>query len=60
MRSWYMDNEPTDQREPHQLNPPEPLTSAELFQKTGVEYFALSAESYQTDGILDKVSFLKK
>lgn len=55
MKSWYMDNESTDQRLPHHLVPPKYLTQEDLTTKTRVEYFALNADTYKTDGILDKI-----
>lgn len=45
-----MDNSSQDQREPHQLDPPQFLTEKELFKKTGVEYFKLNADSFKEDG----------
>lgn len=55
MRAWYMDNDPSDQRLPHMLNPPEFLTPDDLKAKTGVEYFKLDAKSYAEDGDLDRL-----
>uniref|UniRef100_A0A336MGM1 Acireductone dioxygenase n=1 Tax=Culicoides sonorensis TaxID=179676 RepID=A0A336MGM1_CULSO len=55
MRAWYMDNLETDQREPHMLDPPQFLTEKELFEKTGVEYFAINADTYVEDGKLDEL-----
>lgn len=42
VRSWYMDDDPGDQRLEHQRNPPEYLSLDELFAKTGVEYFKVN------------------
>lgn len=39
---WYMDEETTDQRLEHHLNPPQFLEVDELFNKTGVEYIKVS------------------
>lgn len=50
-----MDNSSHDQREAHQLDPPQCLTEKELFQKTGVEYFKLNVDSFKEDGELDKL-----
>lgn len=53
--AWFMDNDPSDQRLEHHLNPPAYLTMEELHKKTGVEYFQLNAETYCIDGVLDKI-----
>lgn len=50
-----MDNETTDQRLPHMLDPPQFLTQSELQQKTGVEYFKLDVKNYATDGVLEGI-----
>ncbi|CAH2050861.1 unnamed protein product, partial [Iphiclides podalirius] len=55
VKAWFMDNDPTDQRLEHHKNPPEFISVDELYQKTGVEYFNINVNSYQTDGVLDKI-----
>lgn len=50
-----MDNDLSDQRLPHMLNPPKFLDLTELNQKTGVEYFQLNSDTFQADGQLDKI-----
>ncbi|XP_055531668.1 acireductone dioxygenase [Wyeomyia smithii] len=55
VRAWFMDDDPSDQRSEHQLNPPEFLELAELFNNTGVEYFKLNGATYESDGLLDKI-----
>lgn len=39
VRAWYMDNDPSDQRLEHHLQPPKFVSLDELFKITGVEYF---------------------
>uniref|UniRef100_A0A2M4AL13 Acireductone dioxygenase n=1 Tax=Anopheles triannulatus TaxID=58253 RepID=A0A2M4AL13_9DIPT len=55
VRAWFMDNEPTDQRLEHQLDPPKFLSLDELFSSTGVEYFKINIPTYDTDGVLEKI-----
>ncbi|KAH8378718.1 hypothetical protein KR009_000919 [Drosophila setifemur] len=56
VKVWFMDTEETDQRLEHHRNPPEYLDLADLYQKTGVEYFKASgiinADDYQGDKTL--------
>lgn len=42
VKVWFMDNEETDQRLEHHRNPPAYLELADLYKKTGVEYFKAS------------------
>lgn len=42
VRAWYMDNDPSDQRNEHHRNPPEFVDLKKLFAITGVEYFQVS------------------
>lgn len=42
VRAWYMDDDPSDQRNEHYRNPPEFLDLKKLFEITGVEYFRVS------------------
>ncbi|KAH8296639.1 hypothetical protein KR054_009177 [Drosophila jambulina] len=59
VKVWFMDNEETDQRLEHHRNPPSYLELADLYKKTGVEYFKASgiinADSYQTDETLTEL-----
>ncbi|XP_058463703.1 acireductone dioxygenase [Malaya genurostris] len=55
VRAWFMNNETTDQRLEHHLNPPVFLNLDELFNNTGVEYFKISTETFETDGVLNKI-----
>lgn len=50
-----MDDETTDQRLEHHLNPPQFLEIDELFEKTGVEYIKLNAKTFKEDGVLDRI-----
>ena len=44
VKAWFMDNDDhSDQRLEHHLNPPEFVTLEELYKKTGVEYFSVSS-----------------
>ncbi|KAH3709198.1 acireductone dioxygenase-like [Dreissena polymorpha] len=53
--SWYMDNDTSvDQREPHQQNPPRPV-SLEHLANLGVLYFKIDTDNYATDETLRKV-----
>ncbi|KAH8342336.1 hypothetical protein KR059_002150 [Drosophila kikkawai] len=60
---WFMDNEQTDQRLEHHRSPPEYLELADLYKKTGVEYFKASgiirnyinADAYQSDEVLTQL-----
>ncbi|XP_055845724.1 acireductone dioxygenase [Episyrphus balteatus] len=52
VKAWYMDNEPTDQRLEHHLNPKVFLELDELLKKTGVEYFQIDADNYKNDALL--------
>ncbi|XP_044745647.1 1,2-dihydroxy-3-keto-5-methylthiopentene dioxygenase [Coccinella septempunctata] len=55
VRAWYMDNDSSDQREEHHRNPPKIISLSDLHAVSGVEYFKLNVESYDTDGILEKL-----
>lgn len=39
VRAWYMDDDPSDQRNEHHKNPPHFVTLEELFDVSRVEYF---------------------
>ncbi|KAH8234719.1 hypothetical protein KR032_002297 [Drosophila birchii] len=59
VKIWFMDNEETDQRLEHHRNPPSYLELADLYKKTGVEYFKASgiinADAYQSDETLTEL-----
>lgn len=55
VRVWYMSNDIIDQRLENHLDPPSFLTTDELFNSTGVEFFQLNEKTYNTDGVLDKI-----
>ncbi|ALC43557.1 CG32068 [Drosophila busckii] len=46
---WYMDNDTSDQRLEHKRQPPTCMELAELYTKTGVEYFKINADDYEND-----------
>ncbi|XP_017080223.1 1,2-dihydroxy-3-keto-5-methylthiopentene dioxygenase [Drosophila eugracilis] len=52
---WYMDTEETDQRLEHHRNPPAYLELDDLYKKTGVEYFKINADNYQSDNTLTEL-----
>lgn len=45
VRAWYMDSSSDDQRLPHQLEPPEPVTIDEL-RKIGVDHSYIDPKNY--------------
>ncbi|XP_017018377.1 acireductone dioxygenase isoform X2 [Drosophila kikkawai] len=55
VKIWFMDNEQTDQRLEHHRSPPEYLELADLYKKTGVEYFKINADAYQSDEVLTQL-----
>lgn len=42
VRAWYMDDEETDQRLEHHKTPPEYVDMADVFDRTGVEYYKVN------------------
>ena len=53
--AWYMDDrDDVDQREPHRLEPNEPVSGATL-RRLGVTYWKLDADSYEDDPKLEKI-----
>lgn len=46
VRAWYMDDDPSDQRNEHQKNPPEFVDLKTLYEFTGVEYFQVNTIIY--------------
>ncbi|XP_026461185.1 1,2-dihydroxy-3-keto-5-methylthiopentene dioxygenase-like [Ctenocephalides felis] len=55
VRAWYMDDEETDQRLEHHKTPPEYVDMADVFDRTGVEYYKIDHLHYQTDEVLLKL-----
>jgi len=56
VRCWFTpENSEEDQRNERQMNPPQSLSLDELYQTTGVEYFKIDADNYETDPILVKL-----
>lgn len=47
MRAYYFDNEPTDQRLPHDYNPSRPV-HVETLKKIGVLYWEVPVENYES------------
>ncbi|XP_031570315.1 1,2-dihydroxy-3-keto-5-methylthiopentene dioxygenase-like [Actinia tenebrosa] len=54
VRAWYMDSSDEDQRLPHQLDPPQPVSLDQLKQ-LGVLYWKLDADNFDAEGLLDKI-----
>ncbi|KAG8900162.1 1,2-dihydroxy-3-keto-5-methylthiopentene dioxygenase, partial [Tulasnella sp. 408] len=48
MRAYYFDNEPTDQRLPHDCDPSRPV-DVETLGKIGVLYWKVPVEDYQSE-----------
>lgn len=55
VRAWYMDDSLDDQRLEHHRSPPEFLSLEKLATDTGVLYWKLNPEKYESDGTLDKI-----
>ncbi|XP_019873464.1 acireductone dioxygenase [Aethina tumida] len=55
VRAWYMDDDPSDQRNEHHRNPPAFIDIDDLKKVSGVEYFKLNPATFSTDGVLDKI-----
>ncbi|KAK7078315.1 1,2-dihydroxy-3-keto-5-methylthiopentene dioxygenase [Halocaridina rubra] len=53
--AWYMDDSTDDQRLKHHMTPPQYVSLATLKENTGVLYWKLNPESYETDGQLEKI-----
>ncbi|XP_064653144.1 acireductone dioxygenase-like [Lineus longissimus] len=52
--AWYMDDSLEDQRLPHRLDPPQPV-SYDGLKKIGVLYWKLNPKTFKEDGTLDKI-----
>ncbi|XP_064091743.1 uncharacterized protein LOC135205285 [Macrobrachium nipponense] len=55
VRAWYMDDSLEDQRLEHHRSPPEFVNLEKLATDTGVLYWKLNPEKYDSDGTLDKI-----
>ncbi|XP_022914300.1 acireductone dioxygenase [Onthophagus taurus] len=55
VQAWYMDNDPSDQRNEHHKNPPEFVDLKKLHDLTGVQYFKLNIEQIDSDGVLEEI-----
>lgn len=55
VKIWYINDETTDPRLEHHLNPPRFLEIDELFKATGVEYKKLNPKTFKEDGVLEAV-----
>lgn len=61
VKAWFMDNdETTDQRLEHHLNPPQFITTEQLLRTTGVESFHINADNYQNDTLLKELREKRK
>ncbi|KAH8395224.1 hypothetical protein KR222_002794 [Zaprionus bogoriensis] len=53
---WFMDDDQVgDQRLEHKRSPPTYMQLAELYSKTGVEYFKINADDYVNDALLNEL-----
>ncbi|KAB0804377.1 hypothetical protein PPYR_01347 [Photinus pyralis] len=55
VRAWYMSNDVEDQRLENHLTPQKMVSLDEVKRLTGVEYFGINLNTYQTDGVLDNI-----
>jgi len=44
VQAWYMDSSDEDQRLPHQLDPPQPVSLADL-EQLGIVYYNIEIDS---------------
>jgi len=54
VQAWYMDSSEADQRLPHQLDPPEPV-SLDYLKKVGVLYWKIDADNFEQEGKLSAI-----
>lgn len=54
VQAWYMDSSDADQRLPHQLDPPQPV-SMDYLTKIGVLYWKIDVDNIEKEGLLEKV-----
>lgn len=57
VRAWYMDDDPTDQRNEHHKNPPHFITLEELHDVSGVEYFKVKVKAQQRKFVVNCANF---
>ncbi|KAJ8910744.1 hypothetical protein NQ315_017201 [Exocentrus adspersus] len=55
VRAWYMDDEVAFPRKEHHRIPPKFVTLEELYKTSGVEYFHVSPDCYETDSTLKEL-----
>jgi len=55
VRAWYMDDSNEDQRSEHHRNPPKYVDMDTVKNTTGVLYWKLNPETYETDGTMDQI-----
>ncbi|XP_046462680.1 1,2-dihydroxy-3-keto-5-methylthiopentene dioxygenase-like [Daphnia pulex] len=53
--AWYMDDSDEDQRLDHHKNPPQPVDMKDVVNLTGVLHWKLNVDTYEEDGMLDKI-----
>ncbi|XP_038052093.1 1,2-dihydroxy-3-keto-5-methylthiopentene dioxygenase-like [Patiria miniata] len=54
VRAWHMDDSNVDQREPHQLDPPQ-FVDFDYLKTLGVLYWKVDADNLEGEGLLAKV-----
>jgi len=55
VRAWFMDDSTEDQRFEHMRYPPDFLDLETVRKITGVLHWKLNPETFETDGVLDKI-----
>jgi len=55
VQSWFMNSTDEDQRAPHHLDPPQYVDLEELQKLTGVLYWKLDADNYESEGKLAQI-----
>ncbi|CAH3154953.1 unnamed protein product [Porites lobata] len=54
VKAWFMDSSDEDQRLPHQLDPPQPVSLEDL-ENCGVLYWKLDADNFEKEGKLSEI-----
>ena len=55
VKAWYYNDDGTDQRLPHQHNPVKSIDLEKLKEKTGVLYWKIDADNYESEGKLQQI-----